>query len=284
MLRGGEADITKWNRLVKAEEEIPNLSKANLSETNLRGANLSDADLTNAGCWNTVFLNLDLSTVKGLETIHHFGPSSIGVDTLLKSEGKIPETFLRGCGLSPWEVELSRLYDQTLDAGDVAELLSTKVFEARTKGPIYIGGVFISYSRADSKFVDKLYKHLYDAGASAWLDRHDALAGDVEKQVSRAIRVQDIVLVVLSKESLDSDWVWKEIEWARIKEKEEKRDVLCPVSLDDTWKNHAGDAVLMRHVKKKNVLDFSKWKTSEFNKQFEKLQKGIKINYDKRTR
>ena len=136
------------------------------------------------------------------------------------------------------------------------ELVSTKLVEARTKGPLYIGGVFISYSRDDAKFVDKIYKQLYNNGASVWLDRHDAVAGPLKEQVVRAVRINDVVLLVLSESSVKSDWVEAELKMARKKEKEEKRDVLCPVALDDSWKTKVKDDVLWRQVEKKNILDY----------------------------
>ena len=36
----------------------------------------------------------------GLETVHHGWPSTIGIDTLYRSHGNIPEVFLRGAGVS----------------------------------------------------------------------------------------------------------------------------------------------------------------------------------------
>ena len=75
-----------------------NLSGASLG-ANLSRANLSDANLSGAICRLTVFANLDLSEATGLETVQHYGLSTIGTDTLFLSEGKIPDAFLRGCGL-----------------------------------------------------------------------------------------------------------------------------------------------------------------------------------------
>jgi hypothetical protein len=75
------------------------LGQANLSGTNLSGTNLSGASLEAATIGGTRFGNLDLSAVKGLETVQHKSPSTIGIDTLYKSRGKIPEVFLRGCGV-----------------------------------------------------------------------------------------------------------------------------------------------------------------------------------------
>ena len=85
-----------------ADLEFANIS----SSTNLMGANLSNASLiytsfkdvyfaganfTNATMASTTFSNVDLSRVKGLDTVVHNAPSSIGVDTLYRSRGNIPE-------------------------------------------------------------------------------------------------------------------------------------------------------------------------------------------------
>ena len=45
-----------------------------------------------------IFSDVDLSSVNGLDAMFHEGPSTIGIDTIHKSRGKIPEVFLRGCG------------------------------------------------------------------------------------------------------------------------------------------------------------------------------------------
>src|SRR5216683_220846 len=66
-----------------------NLNSADLSRTDLRGADLSYAKIG-----FTIFGDDDLRTVKGLETVEHDGPSTIGTDTLVRSQGNIPESFL----------------------------------------------------------------------------------------------------------------------------------------------------------------------------------------------
>jgi Pentapeptide repeats (8 copies) len=75
------------------------LSKADLRRANLSGVFLDKADLTSARCGGTTFANVDLSKTKGLEFVRHDRPSSIGLDTIIMSHGKIPEVFLRGCGV-----------------------------------------------------------------------------------------------------------------------------------------------------------------------------------------
>ena len=266
--------------LTGADLRDADLSRANLSHANLRYANLGDVNLSASHLQLTVLVDVDLSTAKGLSDVVHEGPSHIDHATLSLCGWQLPEKFLRGCGLAPWEVTHARMYDLAITPAQFADL-QVKAFDQRMTGPLYLGGIFISYSRDDCKFVDKIYKRLQDDGANVWLDRHDMLAGDLQRQVGRAIRLNDIVLLVLSESSVESDWVEHELEQARQKEKEEGRDVLCPVALDDAWEEKTTGDVLWRQLKKKNILDFSKWKTKAFEEPFAKLVNGIKINYDR---
>ena len=88
-----EADF--WGaKLIEAD-----LRGAQLVEARLSVADLIEADLSGAIVGATEFGSIDLSAVKGLDRIHHARPSTIGIDTLYLSRGKIPEVFLRGCGV-----------------------------------------------------------------------------------------------------------------------------------------------------------------------------------------
>lgn len=148
-----------------------------------------------------------------------------------------------------------------------------------------INGCFISYSWKDAKFVDKLHDRLRSEGVNVWLDRHDMVAGMIQDQVWRAIQVHHVVILVLSKDSVQSDWVENELDMARNKEKAAGRAVLCPVALDDAWKAKVeaqggpGDPSrpLWRTLTQKLVVDFSK--VREFDEAFGKLLRGLKINY-----
>ncbi|NQT39789.1 MAG: toll/interleukin-1 receptor domain-containing protein [Planctomycetes bacterium] len=279
------ADLSDAN-LVIANLRYANLIEANLSKADLSGANLSDANVSAASLAQTVFGwtivgNVDLSSVTGLETIWHMVPSTIGVDTLFRSQGKIPDEFLRGCGFQPWEISAAKLYDPSL-TGEPLDDIVHRIHTERQRA-IILGSVFISYSHTDAKFAEKLRKRLMKEGVTAWLDRHDMVAGPLQRQVERAIRLNDVVLTVLSKDSVESDWVEKELQDARDKEKKQGRDVLCPVALDNAWQGKMGD-VLWRQAFKNNVLDFSKWKTIAFDRQFQKLLTGLKTFYGPASR
>src|SRR5262249_13556325 len=154
--------------------------------------------------------------VTGLETVRHEGPSTIGTDTLFRSKGNIPEAFLRGCGLTPWEVLAANLYRPDLTPPGVAEL-QHRIFDAWTKGRSLINGCFISHSWKDGRFVDTLRERLIAEGVNVWLDRHDIVAGTIQDQLWRAIQFHHVVILVLSEGSVESDWVENELDMARQK-------------------------------------------------------------------
>jgi TIR domain/Pentapeptide repeats (8 copies) len=152
------------------------LDGANLSGSSLRAANLRDAYLTRANLWITnftraylqnadftetqldgaIFVNTDLSLVKGLDSVEHNGPSYISIDTLYKSVGSIPESFLRGCGVPEDFITYSRS-------------LIARAIEFYS--------CFISYSHADKPFARRLHDALQGMGIRCWLDEHQLLPG-----------------------------------------------------------------------------------------------------------
>jgi hypothetical protein len=117
-------------------------------------------------------------------------------------------------------------------------------------------------------------------GIRYWQDVHHATAGPLEKQIDLAIRHNPTVLLILSENSIKSDWVEHEVRTARELHKELGRDVLCPVTLDNSWKSSPWPKRIMEQVMEYNILDFSKWEEkSEFEKQFRKLLDGLDLFY-----
>ena len=291
----GGTDLTGANLsgadLRGANLTFANLQYANLDGAYLQGAYLQDAklfgtslcgaDLMEVSFDGTLFIAIDLSKAKNLEYAIHLGPSYLSTDTLLQSKGEISDVFLRGCGLQAWEVTQAKLHAPELTTSEI-EHLQYDIFDKRTKGA-YFGGVFISYSRKDDHFVDRIYDRLKKEGIPVWLDRHDVLAGDLQRQIAKAIRLNDVILLVLSEESIRSDWVESELDIARKREKAENRDLLCPISIDDAWKSKldddASDRALWLSLTKKAIIDFSP--AADFETSFGKLLRGLKINYPK---
>ena len=247
-----------------------NLSEANLSEANLNGANLSGANLNGARVGYTAFADVDLSQVKGLETVEHLAPSSIGLDTLLKSGGKIPDKFLIGCGYDP--------VIQHLLVGDVQS--KTDVFYewiGRGGGPLKLQSCFISYSTKDKAFVDRLQKSLNESGVAYWYaPEHGRWGEELEAQIDREIRVRDRLIVVCSTAALhESAWVLKEIDSALEEEKRRKKKVIFPVMLDDAllnWGDQRG-----KHMLEVLAGDFrGATRGAAFDKALARLLEGLK--------
>ena len=71
--------------------------------------------------------------------------------------------------------------------------------------------IFISYSRKDIDFVRKLAGDLEKAGYDVWWDITDLRGGDDwVRQIPGAIRLSQFFLVILTPDSVESEWVRKE--------------------------------------------------------------------------
>ncbi|HKY52722.1 MAG TPA: toll/interleukin-1 receptor domain-containing protein [Anaerolineales bacterium] len=260
------------------------LAKSDLSGAYLYKAHLSEVYLTEAKFTNTVFADTtlgarDLSLAIELERSNHHGPSTIGLDTIHKSKGRIPERFLRGCGLSDADIQFAKLSDPDFSNEEINKILY-KVYELRATQAVQISPLFISYSHGDGLFVDKLESYLNNKGIRFWRDVHDMTSGRIETQIDRAIRQNPTVLLILSEHSMKSDWVEHEVRTARELEKEMGRDTLCPVALDDSWKNSHWPKRVMEQIMEYNILDFSTWKDdSKFGSTFNKLIDGLELFY-----
>jgi TIR domain/Pentapeptide repeats (8 copies) len=242
-------------------------------------SSLGEANLSHVFLERTLFCELDLSRVKGLETAVHLGPSFLTAGTLQASRGRLHERFLRGCGLAEWEIEHARLYDPALPEGAFAEI-QNRASLLRFEQGLQFTNLFLSYSHADSEFLDALKPRLRARGINFWWDVHDAPAGPLDKIVPRAMRLNPTVLLVLSEQSVESDWVEHEAELARELEKKLRRHVICPVALDDAWKTCAWSGPLRTQIKKYNVLDFSEWRESGLlDRQFGRLVEGLGLFY-----
>jgi len=239
------ANLTGAN-LARATLDRANLTDANLTDVifhgaaltraNLSGANFSGADLyaailndtpvtgtkfANSKIGYTVFQNCDLSDAEGLDQIRHDAPSTVGVDTLLRSGGRIPDLFLQGVGSAESLISFQR-----------SLLGSTPI----------TGDFFISCSDKDIPFGEQLQNGLRDLGVRCWLFAEgyrgsalvDRRSTSVEEEVERWVRHYDKMIVVCSQAALDSETVRNDI--SKAKEQQQSRDqwVLYLVSPDET--------------------------------------------------
>jgi hypothetical protein len=245
---------------------------ASLREANLNKAVVDGADFTLSKMAFTSICDVDLSTAKGLETVRHEGPSSVGIDTIYRSQGEVPEVFLRGAGVP----EEFITYMKSLVAN-----------------PIEFYSCFISYSTKDQEFAERLYADLQNKNVRCWFAPHNVRGGrKMHLQIDEAIRLHEKLLLILSPNSMKSEWVKTEIAKARKREMQEQRDVLFPVRLvsfeairdwecfdADTGKDSA------REIREYFVPDFSDWKNHDkYKAAFERLLQDLKAGEKERLK
>jgi hypothetical protein len=238
-----------------------NLRNADLVGTILFNAVFNDAELIKASFSGavmgaTAFVDCILGEDNELETVMHVGPSSIGIDTIYRSEGNIPEKFLRGCGAPD-------------DFITYVRSLTAKAIEFYS--------CFISYSSKDEEFAKRLYNDLQSEGVRCWFAPEDLKIGEKFRvRIDEAVRLHDKLLLVLSEGSVASQWVEKEVETAFEKEEEQKKTVLFPVRLDDAvMEEKMGWAADVR--KSRHIGDFRDWKNHDsYKKAFERLMRDLK--------
>jgi len=94
--------------------------------------------------------------------------------------------------------------------------------------------VFISYSHQDAHFVNRLAAHLTQAKVHVWVDTWELHVGDsLISKVQEAIQESSALIVVLSCNSVESEWCKRELNAGLIRELEEKRVVILPALLED---------------------------------------------------
>jgi len=155
-----------------------------------------------------------------LENAVHEGPSSIGVDTLEltaadlakdPSDQAAVEIFLEGAGVPNEYISF---------------------FRSRIGQPVQFYSAFISYSRKDEGFADRLYADLRQKNIRCWRDKEDLKIGEKLRQsINDAIRLHEKLIVVLSENSVNSIWVEDEVEMAFEKERRQGGTVLFPIRL-----------------------------------------------------
>jgi uncharacterized protein YjbI with pentapeptide repeats len=256
------ADLSEAD-LDEADLSSTDLSRSDLSETMLLDTNFSNTRIDGTAFHNctmggTLLANVDLSQAKGLETVKHFAPSTIGIDTIYLSGGNIPEAFLRGAGVpEPFIINMKSL--------------------VTAMSPIEFYSCFISYSSKDQEFAERLNADLRSKNVRCWFAPEDLKIGDkLRPSLDEAIRLHDKLMVLVSENSVSSKWVEKEVETAFEKERREKRTVLFPIRLDgavmETNEAWAADIRRTRHIG-----DFTDWKNHDsYKKAFERLLRDLK--------
>ena len=192
---------------------LADLSGANLSDAGLTGAvldlaNLAGADLRRALLVRTrldntlldgvvlemtLFGDCDLSRALGLDKARHQGPSSIGLDTLARSQGRISPEFLRRAGVAE------------LLIGVQGQLAAAQSFDR----------VLLVGSVKDGEFMGKLEGDLRAAGLACWqlaVDDEAAFTAEEGESLLSRVIYYDRPVLVCSEDSVGSPYGWRAFE------------------------------------------------------------------------
>lgn len=144
-----------------------------LNQSQLCGAKLIAARLTDVSLAGTDFdqvisaynqwNNLDLSEALHLEAVIHEGPSSLGIDTLVRSQGTIPDLFLRGCGVPKHVIsQIPVLFSRTAipyDSSIIVQSSEDPLFAYRLLGGLQKNGIRC-WLDEELHFIDHVYRSL----------------------------------------------------------------------------------------------------------------------------
>lgn len=253
-LRGVNLRRAKLNRvnfagadLTGADLRDSDLTHADLSNAIFHQTELRGADFTGVLLLNTVFADVDLSRTKGLEAVQHRGPSTIGVNTLFKSKGHIPDEFLSGCGVD--EQLLQYL------PGMVGE--TVKYYNC-----------FISFTPGEYEFAERLSNTLQARGVTCWLEEHPATMQDhelIRREIHPRVRFWDRVILCCSKEYVKSLWMERVFrdylseEEIRKQNPDAKLPLLLAIDLDGYLSNEPRLSKIATQIKDRIVAEGAGW-------------------------
>jgi hypothetical protein len=97
----------------------------------------------------------------------------------------------------------------------------------------HVPSIFLSHSTSDKSFVRNLAEQLSLAGVRVWLDEAEIKIGEsLTEKIGQAIWEADFVGAVLSANSIQSNWVQKELQLALQKGIQGRKIVVLPILLE----------------------------------------------------
>src|SRR5262249_836555 len=143
------------------------------------------------------------------------------------------------------------------------------------------------YSSEDEEFAKSLWSKMREHGLRVWFGPEDIHGGKkLFEQIDEAIRAYDKVLLVLSPNSMGSEWVRTEMRRARkaeLKDRPRKRLPIRLVSFDQIrqWEYFDSDSGkdLAAEIREYFIPDFSNWNDPDsFEAAFSRLLDDLKAD------
>ncbi len=244
-LQGAQLNSAKIREASLTRANLNNaiLSHARLEGTYFNRTLLQSIDMSFARIGGNRFLNVDLSTAHGLETVEHIKPAyRVDIRTLLQAQGRIPEQFMRESGFS--DALIASLYPPDGISDEFPTCL-------------------LSYAPDDHVFAEQLLHDLQARGIFCHAEPYKTTTG-------KLIITHDKLLLLLSNSSPGGQssilhYILKE---ARVKAywefpRWESSNILRLISLDKTLQTRRGDLLGSYWRIKWPHSDFSGWHNQE---------------------
>lgn len=95
--------------------------------------------------------------------------------------------------------------------------------------------VFISHSSQDKEFAQLVVAGLRSPNMAPWIDSEQIVTGDdIFDRLGQGLQLMDVMVFLVSKASLESEWVKLEVKYAVKREINERRVLVLPFIIDDT--------------------------------------------------
>lgn len=167
--------------------------------------------------WKAIVYFGDMLMLGGYAVINEDYLIPVNTDILIKRQQEIWNEIALG-GIKGGHKYRSNLLEEYIL---VADALTERMENAMFKEAIKQEGVFISYSSEDKQFATWLSVDLKNAGYDIWLDEWKIAVGEsIPQSIQIGIDKCHFMIVVLSKESVKSNWVereWQVKYWDEVK-------------------------------------------------------------------
>jgi uncharacterized protein YjbI with pentapeptide repeats len=220
-----------------------------------------------------IFYNCDFTQTSFLDEARGLPTNAMDQEYMTKSIHLFPKSFLSLFFKSTREMLAASLFNPYLSIKEITDILY-QLTAMNSERPFEYYSCFISYSAKDEKFAEKLYADLKKEHVNCWFAKESLKIGDIIRPtIDQAIRENDKLLVIMSKNSIDSPWVKDEVESAIEEKGISKRKILFPIMIDSTALKTRTDwgARIKRQI---HIGDFTK--PYLYEKKFEKLLEDLR--------
>ena len=115
--------------------------------------------------------------------------------------------------------------------------------------------------------LETLETHLNAQHIRYWRDVHDAPTKRLHNIVTRAMRPDPMVLLILSEHSVDRNWVEYEVDQAHKLAQGLQRNALCLITLDASWATCDWPEAYTDQLVQYPMLHFSTWQEAPLFKE-----------------